>query len=542
MAIGQSKIVYVKGTQSHETNLNKFIFVDYDNHIDYYQFKFECLDAKTGNVLWTKPCNFDFNAEYNNWGAPETIKIDKDNFFVNYTGIIYSFSLHDGSAKYSFKRDEHALLHMRENYTYAYEDEEIIIRDHETGEESYLSLGSSMQSLVLDSSGFVYLMTVDFKNIGQLRCFKKHSDGYLGCIWLREFTGYLHNAFFDAKQKRIAIVTGYDYSKPDKILCFDSEKGEQLWNFPISGFSIDPLITGNYVFTFLGTNVSCLNKKNGEQVWSFNISNPIDKPALSNNESIFLNNDAFTILCLDQATGKQKWSYNSKKGVSAVQFLDSGSLLVKEGMNFLNLNPTTGELIYQFAQLAVSNSIFIDGKTICNYDAGNVMFINTETKTISQSMLLPPVKRILEDFANLDVNVWGYWQRKLLVSVLDYDKNRQVNLICYNAETFKELWSIPIKEPSYKESIQILDGKILLLNENFLSLRSMDNGEILWQITLNTHNPEHLSVNPDYVYIKDQGEAICFSTETGCGNMKTKKLQPERAHIRMKWFCARLVQ
>lgn len=520
LAIGQGRIVYVKGNHSG-TRLNKFIFVDYidDQQRNYYQLKFECLDAKTGRVLWTKPCEFNFYSEYGGRSGEGTIIIQKGYFFVyEYVNFVHCFDLDNGDVKYSFPKDDSAPL-WNQNFYYTYKDEEISNRDLETGKDLNTSkFGRTRQSRVIDNNEFVYLATVDYENKGMLRCFKKSSDNnlsYLSYIWARDFTGYLHNIFTDSRWRIVAVVTGQIYEKPENVTCFNSENGQQLWSLPISGFSSDPMITENYVFTFTGTNINCLDKRKGEPIWSYNASKIVDKPVLSNKTSIFLSSDENTVVCLDQATGTRKWLYNNKNGLSLVQLLNSDSLLVKDVVNYFNLNPETGKLNYKFTQLFTSDSNTIDEKTLCIFDARTVMFLSTKTRTFSQSIMLPPVKKILEDFANLDEKIWGYWQGKLLVSVLDYDKNRQVNLICYNAETLKELWSIPIKEPNGKKSIQVLNGKILMLNDNILSYRDIENGKSIWQKRLNTNIPDHLSMNADYVYIKDQDKAICFSTETG---------------------------
>lgn len=514
LVVGDDYVVFKTRQRDHEV-MGGFRFCSYENSADV--IRLVCLDAKTGIVRWSKDMADDTYIV--------AIRIIGKNIYLeagNHTTVLEAFSgkivSDTENGDYIYKINKAPGL----TNIYQFKKDKLNVIDPSNCKVIKSKVTGELYDLkIFDFGEHIIVVAGGVRGINDLICLKSSN---LDILFQTKIFGQADDAFLENKKTILALsirnspdwgsnyILGLSLSEADP----QKQLGKRMWSLPLTGLNFKPVITKDYVFAIIGVKIFCIGKKDGLTKWEYDSESYIKTPPSVDQNSIFTNKNWATVVSIDQETGKENWSYTDQNGLQLVQMLGNGNLLIKGQNSLLSmLDWKNGKTIHKLDEMHDSDAEFIDDNTICSYYAGNVTFANIETKTISQPWLLPPVQRMFDSDANIDERVWAYWQGKLLVAVREYDRNNQVDLICYDTKTFKELWSIQINDEYPKDYNQVIDGRMLLLKDKFLSLRSLEDGKAVWQKTLDTQNPEQITINTDYIYVKDNGKVHCLSTETG---------------------------
>lgn len=515
LVVGDDYVVFKTRQRDHEV-MGGFRFCSYENSADV--IRLVCLDAKTGIVRWYKDmADYTYNA---------AIRIIGKNIYLDAGNHKTVLEASSGKIVSDTKNGDYInKINKTTDLTniYQFNKDKLNVVDHSNDKTTKSKVIGELYDLkIFDFGEHIIVVAGGVRGINDLICLKSSN---LDILFQTKIFGQVDDAFLDNKKTILALsirnspdwrsnyILGLSLSEADPQKQF----GKRMWSLPLTGLNFKPVITKDYVFAVIGAKIFCIGKNDGLTKWEYDSESYITTPPSVDQDSIFTNKNWKTVVSIDQATGKENWSYaDDKDGLKLVQMLSNSNLLIKGYNSLLSLlDWKNGKTIHKLDEMHDSDAEFIDDNTICSYYAGNITFANIETKTISQPWFLPPVQRIFYSDAKIDVSVWAYWQGKLLVAVLDYDKVYQKNLICYDTKTFKELWSIQINDEYLKDYNQVIDGKMLLLKDKFLSVRSLEDGKAVWQKTMDTQNPEQITINTDYIYVKDNGKVHCLSTETG---------------------------
>ena len=158
----------------------------------------------------------------------------------------------------------------------------------------------------------------------------------------------------------------------ERVLCFDSKTGKQLWKYEYdcayaisypAGPRVTPTVDGDRVYT-LGAegDLNCLNADNGKKIWSHNFKKdygaktPIwgfcGHPLIDGNQLICLvGGEGSVAVAFDKKTGKELWRALSAKeqGYCPPTMIEAGGkkqLLIFHAEAINSLNPKNGKVYW----------------------------------------------------------------------------------------------------------------------------------------------------------------------------------------------------
>ena len=268
---------------------------------------FVCLDAFSGEVLWTLP--YQFTNPTLGYGM----------LFGVYFGTVYCF----GPKPWSYFRGD--------------------VDNPGVGQSGPTDLSSpkwtyetmdAVQSSPAVVDGKVYIGSND-KNLYCL-------DAYTGSLVWNFSTEY-------KLRSSPAVVDGKVYIGPDDgyIYCLDAEDGSELWKKDIYAGNVPPILIevstfqprsspivvggGLYVGALDG-NVYCLNKENGDTLWTFPTGGPIcGSPAYADGVIYIASTDR-NMYALNASNGNKIWNWMTPKETTQLHFAPTPT--VAEGKVF----------------------------------------------------------------------------------------------------------------------------------------------------------------------------------------------------------------
>lgn len=144
---------------------------------------------------------------------------------------------------------------------------------------------------------------------------------------IKEFEAGAYIAGSAALVGKHAYVGHYE----NEFLCFDLEKGTNVWsfrdrNFPY--FSSPAVTTDRVIFGGRDKRLHCVNRADGNPVWSFAARGKVDSSPVVCGDKVVVGSDDGFLYVVSLATGKEVWSYEIGQPVGSSPAIAQGRIVI----------------------------------------------------------------------------------------------------------------------------------------------------------------------------------------------------------------------
>ncbi len=220
-----------------------------------------------------------------------------------------------------------------------------------------------------------------------------------------------------------------------KVLCFDAETGETVWEFfSKEKFVSPPLYHDNKIYAHDGTRLYCLDVKTGEPIWEKESDTKgADYLLLSQDERIFVVSYGGVVNCLQRKNGDLLWQFDCGSSIENAPALGYGKVFFTsaEGMLYC-LDARRGKMLWRReVGHGFCSPLIADGKVALGGEE-TLYIVNAFSGKILESF---PVEDQITSIALSDGNLMvGTWNGKILcLRSSEKDSFYQILMTCIGA-------------------------------------------------------------------------------------------------------------
>ncbi|MBL9167920.1 MAG: PQQ-binding-like beta-propeller repeat protein [Verrucomicrobiales bacterium] len=144
---------------------------------------------------------------------------------------------------------------------------------------------------------------------------------------IKEFEAGAYIAGSSALVGKYAYVGHYE----NEFLCFDLEKGTNIWSFKDRNFPYfsSPAVTADRViFGGRDKRLHCLKRSDGTSVWTFATRGKVDSSPVVSHDKVVVGSDDGFLYLVSLADGKEIWSYEIGQAVGSSPAIAEGRIIV----------------------------------------------------------------------------------------------------------------------------------------------------------------------------------------------------------------------
>jgi len=404
--------------------LNKFLKIPFDNSIEkydgfettmWYEAFVYSFEANTGKELWRTRLPDQFYIG----GAPAVennkvyITSNFDTFSDEGEGFLFCLDADNGEILWNFSVYQRYISPIVDNgrvYLIGWEkvDFEVFTAklyclDAETGIEIYnttLGDGKTVDAPAIYND-WIYVLFYDSVENVSLSCLDINNGEI---IWCKDIDGNYHGGSPIIADDKVIVSTVFVYSEElvsGKLLCFDAETGEEIWNYYTEGlcngwstpaFAYDNVYIAltDHDFETIGEGeIHCIDALNGEFLWKKYLGYWLSSSPAVADGKVYINSmdwwgndglplDGYTH-CLNAFTGDIIWSYWLFYGTQSSPAISNGSLYVATGGCFFKIDDSAPDndppIVEISGETKVEKEVKYTYKIVANDPEGSDTFV-----------------------------------------------------------------------------------------------------------------------------------------------------------------------
>ena len=272
---------------------------------------------------------------------------------------------------------------------------------------------------------------------------------------------------------RVYASDGWD------MVCFDSDTGEELWNFTTGwwGVSSPTVYDGNVYFRSCDDYLYCVNAVSGELIWKFRVRrcDILIAPLVAHDRVYgygYFGIHKATFYCLDAVTGETIWMNNVTEAFGLAAFWNDTiyvTTAAEEGDNVFCLDAESGEELWSVhltdegvycVPTVVDGKIYVGG-----LEDGKVYCVNASTGQ--------------EVWQYSTGNAFNICSSPAVAYGNIYFGSNDQNVYCLNADNGTEQW-IYTTARGTGSCPAVVDGKVYIGSDKVYCLDAFD-GTLIWK-------------------------------------------------------------